>query len=200
MIAALALALCSLTAADAAAAARAGAAMAAAREPYTVRPWVLWDRKDPLRAAAGRADLDAVIVETPYERVRYEAYLQRLQGLPLGDAQIARWRRESDHRLGFVIYAHSVSGEKTDAHFLARFSGPALVLRDGERAAPPERSIFGPSPDFYDVGTSRDERYTGALTYRFQDPGTACPSGGTLRFADAQHRPYAFPFTLARYR
>lgn len=196
----LAVALCTLTAAEARDAAHAGAAMAAARDPYSVRPWVLWDRKDPLRAAHGRADLDAVIVETPYERVRYDGYLQALQGLPVDDPHVERWRREAAGRLGFVVYAHSRTGAEREHGFLARFSRAELDLPAHAPRAPAERAIFGPSVDFYDVGTFREERYTGSLTYRFADPPGACPRRGTLRFRDAQGRAYAFPFDIARFR
>jgi hypothetical protein len=161
---------------------------------------VLWDRKDALRAVRGQADLDAVIAETPYERVRYEAYLQKLQGLPLGGALLARWTREAGGRFGFVVYAHSRSGEESERTFLARFSPATVTYPDGTKLVSAERVVFGPGPDFYDVGTFRDTRYTGSLTYRFAAPHGACEARGTLRFRDAYGRAYAFPFDLRRYR
>ncbi len=172
--------------------------MASARDAYTVRPWVLWDSKDPLRAAPHRAGLDAVIVETPYERVRYEAYLQRLQDLPLGAARVARWRRDAQGRFGFVVYAHSRTGDDTERRFLARFSNATVAPASGPAIAAGERAVFGPAPDFYDVGSFREERYVGFLTYRFAP--ARCEATGTLRFRDAGGRQYAFPFDLRRYR
>jgi hypothetical protein len=61
-------------------AAREGAAMADARASYAVAPWVIYQSKNPLRATHGRAGVDAIVIETPYERVRYYGYLHRLQG------------------------------------------------------------------------------------------------------------------------
>jgi hypothetical protein len=196
----LALALCALSPAGANRAAREGAAMAAARQPYTVRPWVLWDARDPLRAVHARADLDAVIVETPYERVRYEAYMERLQALPVTPAWIEGWRRAASGKFGFIVYAHSRGEANTEQRFLAAFSPATVALSDGTRLTSTERVIFGPSPDFYTVGTFREQRWTGSLTYRFPFPLDTCKPKGTLAFADGLGRRYRFPFDLSKYR
>ncbi len=161
---------------------------------------MLWDRQDTLRAVRGRADLDAVIVETPYERVRYEAYLQMLQGLPFGAAQLARWTREAGGRFGFIVYAHSRSSDDAERSFLARYSPATVTYPNGTTLVANERAVFGPGPDFYDVGTFRDTRFTGSLTYRFAAPHGACEPQGTLRFRDAYGRAYAFRFDLRRFR
>lgn len=174
--------------------------MAAAHDAYTVRPWVLWDSKDPLRAVHARADLDAVIVETPDEHLRYDGYMQALQGFTLGAAQVERFRREANGRFGFIVYAHSKTGGDAEAKFLAKFSNAELTLPDGRVLKASERAYFGPSPDFYDVGTFREERYTGSLTYRFTAPGGRCPQAGVLRFRDGAGRAYRFPFDLSHYR
>jgi hypothetical protein len=57
-----------------------GIAMAKAHGYYGVVPWLLYQSRDPFRATHAQAGVDAVIVETPYERVRYESYLDRMQG------------------------------------------------------------------------------------------------------------------------
>jgi hypothetical protein len=192
------LALCALTSADASRAAREGAALAGSLRSYSVRPWVLWDRKDPLRAEHGRADLDAVIVETPYEHVRYDGYMQRLQGLPLGSAQISRFRRDADGRYGFIVYAHSQTDDRAEAAFLKKFSNATVQPANGATLSATERAYVGPTSDFYDVGTFREERYTGSLTYRFPAPPPGCARTGVLRFRDGRGRAYRFSFDLSR--
>jgi hypothetical protein len=192
--------LCALSPADANRAASEGAAMAAAREPYTVRPWVRWESRDPLRAVHAQADLDAVIVETPYERVRYEAYMQKLQALPITRMRIESWGREASGRFGFIVYAHSRGEADAEQRFLAAFSPATVILADGTRSRSVERALIGPSPDFYTVGTFREERWTGSLTYRLAFPRTTCKPAGTLEFADAHRRHYRFAFDLAKYR
>jgi hypothetical protein len=192
--------LCALSPADANNAVRDGAAMAAAHEPYTVRPWVLWESRDALRAVHARADLDAVIVETPYERVRYEAYMQKLQALPIVPSRIEGWRREASGRFGFIVYEHSSGEADTEQRFLPAFALATVVLADGTRLRSVEHTVFGPSPDFYTVGTFREQRWTGSLTYRFPFPGTTCNPKGTLEFADGHGRRYRFAFDLTKYR
>jgi len=174
--------------------------MAGAHAPYTVRPWVLWDARDPLRAVHGRADLDAVIAETPYERLRYEAYLQVLQDLPLTDALVERWRRDAQGRFGFVVYGHSRGDGDSDMTFLRRFSPATVAFAGGPRGVSTERTPFGPDEDSYTVGTFREERYAGSVTYRFATPPGACRPAGVLTFTDAEGRRYRFAFDLARYR
>jgi hypothetical protein len=174
--------------------------MAEEHGAYNVRPWVLWDRKDPLQAVHGRADLDAVIVETPYEHVRYDGYLQRLQGYPLGQKQIDAFRREAGDHFGFIIYAHSRTGDDSEHSFLAHFSNATLTLPNGNELKATQRVLFGPSADFYDVGTFREQRYTGSLTYRFAVSATSCPTNGTLQFRDGYGHAYRFPVAFSRYR
>lgn len=191
---------CVLSSADADHAAREGAAIAQAHEAYSLRPWVLWDRTNPFTADRGRAGLDAVVVETPYERVRYEAYLQRLQALPVTRSDIERWRHDAARHVGFIVYAHSRSGVDTEATFLERFANATVTLRAGETMPLSSRAIFGARADFYDVGTLREERYTGSLTYRFTTGNEHCRGNGSLRFTDGYGERYWFAFDLARYR
>jgi hypothetical protein len=174
--------------------------MAAARESYTVRPWVLWESPDPQRAVHAQAGLDAVIVETPYERVRSEAYMQKLQALPIVPSRIEGWRREASGRFGFIVYAHSRSEGDAEKRFLAAFSPATVVLADATHVRSVDRTVFGPSPDFYTVGAFREERWTGSLTYRLPFPRTTCNPKGTLEFADARGARYRFALDFAKYR
>lgn len=177
-------------------AAHAGVDMAHRHATYYVKPWVLYESRDPLRAVHGRAGIDAVIVETPYERIRYESYLYALQGSNVTRGMVERWRREAANRLGFLVYAHSRSDQ--DRTFLRGFS-TATVTPAGGAAQPDDRIVrFGPSDDFYDVGTFREERWVGSITYRF--PLRSCSERGVVRFHDRYGDRYAMPFDLTRYR
>jgi hypothetical protein len=191
---------CSLSEAQAAKAATEGENMATEHGSYLVRPWVLHESADPLRAQPDLPGIDAVIVETPYERVRYNAYLTRLQGFHVTTAEVQQWRRESAGHLGFIVYAHSA--DEKQEKFLAQFHPATVMLRSGSTLAPAERAIFGPASDFFDVGSFREERMVGSLTYRFADaPGAAgCDYVGTLRFSDGSGDAYAYPFDLRLFR
>lgn len=173
-----------------------GVQMAQERGSYGVAPWVLYQSADPLRAVHGRAGIDAVIVETPYERVRYESYLERLQGDRVTRQALAAMRREAQPEIGFLVYAHSRS--ENDRSFLAAFRPAFISPAAGGRIPEVQTVRFGPSDDFYDVGTFREERWVGSITYRFKL--RSCSQRGTLHFSDGYGRKYAFPFDLTRYR
>lgn len=170
--------------------------MAQRRGSYSVAPWVLYQSADPLRAVHARAGIDAIIVETPYERVRYEAYLDRLQGDPVAPRAVAKMRSDAKSEVGFLVYAHSRSED--DRSFLAAFHSAFITPQGGGRISELQTVRFGPSDDFYDVGTFREQRWVGSITYRFAL--TSCSQRGTLYFSDGYGRHYAFPFDLARYR
>ena len=159
-------------------------------------PWVLYQSADPLRAVHGQAGIDAVIVETPYERVRYDAYLQVLQGARITPGFVTAEQAAAKRRIGFVIYAHSVTDDDSERGFLARFRARA-ALPGGRSLRPVAAVPFGPSDDFYDVGTFREERYVGSITFRFAD---ICTPRGVLHVWDGAHRTYTFPYDLRRFR
>jgi hypothetical protein len=172
-----------------------GIAMAQQRGAYVVRPWVLYQSADPLRAVHGQAGVDAVIVETPFERVRYEAYLDALQGTPPSRGTVVTMAREARKSLGFLVYAHSRT--ELDRTFLSRFRPARIALSNGETLADIDVVRFGPSQDFYDVGTFRESRWVGSITYRFVF--AQCSAKGIVRFTDGYGRTYSLPFVLARF-
>ena len=177
--------LCGAGFTDAAArqAAARGVGMVAHHLPYSVRPWLLYQSRDPLSAVHGRAGIDAVVVATPYERVRYHAYLDALQDIRVTPAMVEAMRRKARNSVGFLVYAHSRTS--LDRTFLAAF-----------RPAP--ATHFGPALDFYDVGSFREQRWVGSVTYRF--PVRNCSEQGVLHFTDGEDARYRFAYDLSRYR
>ncbi|HZZ64331.1 MAG TPA: hypothetical protein VFE17_02440 [Candidatus Baltobacteraceae bacterium] len=163
---------------------------------YAVAPWVLYQSADPLRAAHGQAGVDAVIVETPFERVRYEAFLDAIQGLTVTPGMVSSMARQARSSIGFLVYAHSRTDE--DHNFLQGFSPGVLILSTGARVPDDQIVRFGPSSDFYDVGTFREQRWVGSITYRF--PLRSCDERGRFDFSDPYGHRYDLPFDLSRFR
>ncbi len=176
-------------------AAREGGALADRHESYRVARWLIFQSKDPLRAVHNRAGVDAVVLETPYERVRYYAYLHRIQGDSITASLVQQLYADARRRLGFVVYGHSKTDD--DRTFLSHFTSAQLTGTDASEISL-EQAIFGPSDDFYDVGAFREQRWVGSLTYRFTLP--RCASQYTVTFADAYGDRYAIPFDLSRYQ
>lgn len=168
--------------------------MARTRGTYAVRPWVIYESRDPLRADHERADVDGVILETPYERVRYNAYLDALQGKALDAREIARLGDDARSMLGVLVYAHGK--DEQDRRFLANFR--RATLHTAGRTFEPRSIVrFGPSEDFYDVGSFREARFTGSVTFRFDEP--ACAGPATAYFEDAYGRRYRIDFDARRF-
>ncbi len=181
---------------------REGTAMGHASHPYTVAPWVIYQSKDPLRAQHGHAGIDAIIVETPYESLRYESYLNALQ-----DDTTKPWYKRrryrsqvvqlgAQDRFGILVYAHSRT--EIDREFFNHFHQPTLTLDGGTQLPPAGFQIFGPSTDFYDVDTFREERIVGSISFRFQLPMCAEPMQFELTDAYGNH--YRVRFDLREYR
>jgi hypothetical protein len=176
---------------------REGAALALASRPYAVAPWVIYQSKDPLRAQRDRAGIDAIVVETPYERIRYHAYLESLQDDKPSIGFYSRIVEASaPDRFGILIYAHSRT--EIDREFFNHFHQPTLTLDDGRRLAPGGFAIFGASTDFYDVDTFREERVVGSVSFAFPLPMCATPM--QLDLTDAYGTHYRVRFDLRNYR
>jgi hypothetical protein len=181
----------------AAVAASQGRRSAVERGSYVVKPWVLYQSADPLRAERAQPGIDAVIVETPYERVRFESFLQTMQGTPLATAALARLRETAARHYGFIVYSHSRDGDDRD--FLSRIGNASIAFGTGRTLAPVDVERFGPANDFYSVGDFRELRWTGSVTFRFT-ASTPCAAIGTFRFTDGYGRAYAYPFDFTRYK
>jgi hypothetical protein len=168
--------------------------MAKSHGVYSVRPWVVYESPDPLRAKHERPGIDAMILETPFERVRYEAYLEAIQGKPVTTSIVNALANDARGKLGLLVYAHSRS--ENDRGYLAAFR-PAELIANGTVETPVDIVRFGPSQDFYDVGTFREERWTGSITYRFAAP--RCNGPASVRFSDGHGREYRVNFDAERY-
>lgn len=168
--------------------------MARMHGTYGVRPWVIYESRDPLRAEHGRAGVDGVILETPYERVRYNAYLDALQGKALDTREVARLGEDARSSLGVLVYAHGK--DEQDRRFLQAFRH--ATLHTAGRSFEPRSIVrFGPSEDFYDVGSFREARFTGSITFRFDEP--ACAGPATVDLEDAYGRRYRIDLDTRRF-
>jgi hypothetical protein len=193
-----------LTTAAARRAASDGATMALDRGNYRVQDYLVYASADPLRAQLHQAGIDAVVAETPFERVRYESFLSRFEGHPISRRELVQLRQATANEIGFIIYAHSRSATPREEEFLRAFRPAWIQLETGARLAAASATRFGPSREFYTVGIEgRDLRWVGSLTVRFHRPRTdvgPCAPAGTLHVVDGYGDRYAFPFDFAKYR
>jgi hypothetical protein len=179
-----------------------GRSESASRAGYPVTAYTLYAVPNALVIAPGRGAIDAVVVGTPFERVRYASYLAAFQGSHVSQSAIAE--AASPESVDFVVFAHS--GAQDDQTFLKRFHA-AQVEAVGRTLRPARTTTFGPSQDFFTTTQgNRVFRWLGYNTYRF-DLRTLGSAGldiarlrGTFRVVDPHGRQSAYAFDLSKYR
>ncbi len=178
----------------------AGAALAKAGHGYPMSQYKLFAVKDTLSILPGQGALDAIVVATPYERLRYESYLNGYQHKAMSAHDIAGNLKGHAHSVEFIMFVHSADSEKRD--FLGHIGAANVVLANGKTLGAPVYDRFGPTLDFYNVvGRGRELRWIGYVGARFALTGAdAGGMHGTLSFSDDEGKRYHFPFDLSRYR
>ncbi len=181
----------------------AGKSDALAHSGYSVRSYTVYAVPDALAITPGEGAIDAVVVGTPFERVKYASYVAHFQGQAPSskDVDVAATPNEIE----FVVFAHS-SG-KLDAAFLSHFTSVSLSIPGRAPLAPIARSTFGPTVDFYNVvGRGRDERWLGYDTFEFDlrslksQGADIARLAGTFVIVDPSGHKYSLPFNLSKYR
>jgi hypothetical protein len=173
---------------------------------YKVNDYVLYDVPDPLRIAAGQGEVDAVVVGTPFERLRYQSYLTSMQGIDMTAQDATKTAQDLGGTLHVVVFAHSAGTSREEKDFLQQFSGTKLTLTDGRMIMPEANDIFGPARDFYMAEKASGFYWLGYRSYRFRLASLAgegvdvAQLKGTVSFADSTGRAYSFPIDLGKYR
>ncbi len=170
---------------------------------YRAGAYVLWDDDDPLTIEPGEGQVEAVLVGTPFERLRYRSYLQNYQGKPFGPREARQAAQGLEDTVTFVVFAHAQGATQEDRDFLQQFSDATLAIEEGPTLAPAEVDTFGPSQDFYTVaGKAAEFRYLGSLSIRFDLSGVegASAAMGTFSFTTPHGEARSFEVDFSRYR
>lgn len=183
---------------------QAGQELAAKRSSgYQVEDWVLYDVKDPFTIERGQGEVEAVIVGTPFERLRYRSYLEAYQGSDFGLEQARQAADELANTVTFVVFAHAPSAGEAEQDFLERF-GEATLELSGTSLSTGVTDTFGPAQDFYNVPGGTEFRWLGTVSYRFDLSGLAAKDAGslsgTLSFSDSSGQRYSYDVDLSDYR
>ena len=176
--------------------------MAARAEGYTIGAYLLFGVDDALRIGDDDRTIEAVVVGTPYERLRYHAYLQAYQGLPVVAGDAARLAAADRGAVELVVFAHS-RGE-ADREFMQHFGGGTLEGGGVAHAAVRVASTDPVRDSYYRPDGSVVKRWLGQVTYRFDlrdDPGLAAGAGpATFTFADDRGDVHRYTLVPERYR
>lgn len=187
-----------LTARSMAQAVAAGRDMATQQQGYAFGPYLLFSVPDALRAGDDRGRVEAIVLGTPYERLRYRAYLLARQGLGFKPGAIAAFAAAHRGKLDLVVFAHSRTPDDRD--FMDAFGGGTLDGPAGFHRAPFDVAHTTPIRDAYYTPDGKPVmRWLGRIRFRFTipPPGALAP-GTTLRFSfrDDAGTPHTASFAL----
>ncbi|MCL6525954.1 MAG: hypothetical protein K6T57_03640 [Thermaceae bacterium] len=196
-----------LTPAQIQAALEQGQQMVQPNQGYLWKGYVLKEYSNGLDLVPTSPEVDAVVVGTPYERLRFKSYRSTYEGTPLTLAQAEGYARQYGNQLEFMVFAHSMSPEPKDQGFLERFSSATLRIPGHGTLHPSQTDRFGPAQDFYNIqGRGHEFRWLGYVSYTF-DLSALARRGlelanlkATLTFKDASGKLYTLPVNLANYQ
>lgn len=164
-------------------------------------------------------EIDGVVISTPFERLRSEAYLARLEAKPLSGEQAATFARGLSGKLTFRVYSHSpypveeeeeqwqrayrtdrISFDEDRAKSYLDFYKPATLTVAG-RTYTARPVLDGPYRDNFTLPSGEaDARNLGVVFYTF-DARTLPTSGAfTLSFRDSRGKVYRLEGNLSQHR
>jgi hypothetical protein len=143
-----------------------GATMERGGDGYTIAPYLLFGVDDALHITDDDAIVEAVTLGTPYERLRFAAYLRSHQGLSF-DAQDANEEAAADDgRIALIVSVHSRT--ERDRDFMTHFGAGVLVGPDGTTLAATNVRVSAPVIDaYYRLDGTVLHRWLGQVTYVF---------------------------------
>lgn len=209
----------SLSAAQVSQARAEGDAMSVKEGGYVLGGYLLQTYNDDIILRPGSPEIDGVVISTPFERVRYEAYLSHLEAKPMTGEQAAALARGLGGKLTFRVYSHSpypveeeeeqwqrayrtdrVTFDANRAKSYLDFYKPATLTVAG-RSYTASPTLDGPYRDNFTLPSGEAEsRNLGVVFYTF-DARTLPASGAfTLSFRDSRGKAYTLKGDLGQHR
>lgn len=158
------------------------------------------------------AEIDAVVVGTPYERVRYQSYIDKYQGSPLTTKDANTLASQYANTVQFIVFAHSPAVGAKYQDFLTKFGQATLAIQGGGTLKATKQGTYGPARDFYDVTSGKGSvpepkfLWLGYVSYRFNLQSLAKQGTnvsklkGTLTFTDSQGQKTSLTVNLGNYK
>jgi hypothetical protein len=208
-----------LTATQVQQAKREGEAMNGLTGGYIVGNYLVKTYNDDLILQPNSPEVDGVILGTPYERLRYEAFLAKLENLPLTETQAANLARSYAGKLVFRVYSHSpyVVGDELEQwqqayltdkvalnadrakSYLDFYKTATLTVAGKKYTARP--TIDGPYQDNFVLPSGEsDFRNLGVISYTFDIKNLPGSGLATLVFNDSRGKSYSIQSNLAQLR
>lgn len=198
---------------------REGEAMNTRESGYIVGNYLVKTYNDDLILQANSPEVDGVILGTPYERLRYEAFLAHLENQPLTETQAASLARSYSGKLVFRVYSHSpyVVGDELEQwqqayltdkittnpnrakSYLDFYKSATLTLAGKKYTA--TATVDGPYQDNFVLPSGEsDFRNLGVVSYAFDIKNLPSSGIATLVFKDSRGKTYSIQSNLAQLR
>jgi hypothetical protein len=205
----------SLTAAQIQEAKREGEAMSTREGGYIVGKYLVKTYNDDLILQPNSPEVDGVVLSTPYERLRYEAYLAHLENNLLTDAQASTLAKSYAGKLVVRLYSHSpyaVDDEleqwqqayltdkialtpQREKSYLDFYKAATLTVAGKTYTAQPV--VDGPYRDNFVLPSGKsDFRNLGVVFYTFNVPSLPSTGMATLAFTDSRGKAHRIQSNL----
>lgn len=177
-----------------------GASLVSPKHGYPWKHFLVkqFDGGIDLTQAQMNGEIDAVVVGTPYERIRYQSYLDKYQGSPLTKKGATKLASQYANTVQFIVFAHAPGVGLKYRDFLKKFGQATLDIQGAGTLKATKQGTYGPSEDFYDVKSGKGKTaepkflWLGYVSYDFNlqplaKKGTNLSSlKGTLTFTNSQ--------------
>lgn len=171
---------------------------------YEWKNYLLKTYTEDVILAVNSPEVDGIALGTPYERVRYESFLDSFQDMPLTPEGATTLADSLKDKVTFLIYTHSPRGvgeeeaqwqqayhlgevkpSDTREHSYLDAYKPATLLI-GAHSLVAQPVIDGPYRDQFTLPTGGAEfRFLGVVKYTFDLSGVPAAARATLRFRDS---------------
>ncbi|MBI1417489.1 MAG: hypothetical protein GC146_09740 [Limimaricola sp.] len=172
-----------------------------------VKDYVLFDRPNPLHITDESRLVDAVVVDTPRQRLLSNAYLTYFQDKTLSTGDARKMADNLAGKIAFRVFAHAPSLAPDQRHFLQDFGQATLTLTNGQALQARPADLSNPAEDFFILANGNHVfRWLGAFSYVFdlgpvaQNAQSLAALKGTLTFTDSGGRTYTHDVDLGQYR
>ena len=198
---------------------KAGEAMSVSEGGYVLGSYLLRAYNEDVILRPNSPEIDGVVLGTPFERLRYEAYLARLEGTPLTATQASAFARTLDRKVTVRVYSHSpfsVADEDEqwqlayntnkikanpdrEKSYLDFFKAATMTVAGRTYTAQP--AVDGPYRDNFTLPSGEaDFRNLGVVSYTFTIPNMPASGTFSLAFKDSRGVPYTLSGDLSKYR
>lgn len=198
---------------------RDGEAMNTEDSGYVLGNYLLKSYSDDVFLKPDSPEIDGIVLGTPFEKLRYEAYLSSLEGQPITDARAVMLAGILASKLTFRVYSHSpfavddeeeqwqlayqadkiVTNPDKQRSYLDFFKPATLTIAGKTYTAKPV--VDGPYRDNFTLPSGEaTTRNLGVVSYTFEIKNL--PSKGTFafNFDDSRGKAYSIKADLGSYR